>query len=174
MNIIEHGGYVLEQMFKDEKVNFTILLYSDIIHHDEYQYLPIHQNEYAIFLNRNHPLAKKKKMRWEDLNGLEIAVADETYSTYHILKNNLKKHQITPAAINTGFSWDYLLAELSIRNNVVFMPKATESVFNMKDIKAITFNEPVPWDIYFVWRKKSSYTTAESFLIDAFFKYFHK
>lgn len=174
VNIAEHGGHQLEEMFKEEKVNFAILLDSPLMQQEDFRSLPIHLNEYAIFLNKNHPLAKKKKLRWEDLNGVEISVVDETYSTYHILQSYLKQHDVTIAALHTGFSWDYLLAALSTKNNVVFMPKVTESLYNMRDIRAIPFKEPVPWDIYFVWRKKSSYTSAESYLIESFQSYFKK
>lgn len=172
VTVLEHGGHTLEEMMDAEKINFAILVDSTLDQDDRFQSINIHLSEFALFMSKTNPLATRKLIQWKDLESRDIALVDDSFSAHHIFQHHLKKHNVKVKSMITSSSWDYLFASIKDQNTLTFLPTVTQDLFNMRGIKAIPFAEPVPWRISFFWRKRSSYTSAQKYLIDYFHSYF--
>jgi len=174
VSILEYGGQLLEEMLDEEKINFAVLVNTNKKNDERYHTLDIYLGEYGIFMSRNNPLSSKKKLNWQDLNGVSIAIVDKSYATYHIFESFIKEYNVKIHSMMPSYFWDYHFASVKNTHIMTFMPLITQEIVNMRGVKAILFEPPVPWKISFVWRKKSGYTSAASYLIDAFHAYFPK
>lgn len=172
ISIVEKGGKVLEDMVISGALDFCVLVAPDKFRNQEFIEIPIHQSEYAIFVSENHPLTTIQKINWADLNHADIAICDDSFKTYHLFIEYLKNENITTQSILTAYSWDYLFASIRNSNKITFLPDASEHIFNMKGVKMLRFEKPMVWEISFIYRKKSNYTTAEKYLIEFIKSYF--
>ncbi|MFH5835631.1 LysR substrate-binding domain-containing protein [Proteiniclasticum sp. C24MP] len=174
VTVLEYGGHTLEEMMKNEKINFAILVDSNLYQDDHFNFIDIHLSEFALYMSRNNELASKKSIHWTDLENKDIAIVDDTYSAHHIFQNHLSENNVKVKSMLTASSWDYLFASIKDQDTITFLPIAIQNLFNMKGIKATPFTEPVPWKISFFWRKRINYTSAQNYLIDYFKFYFKK
>ncbi len=174
ITVIENGGKTLEEMLHSGKLDFCVVVSPEPFDFSNFIEIPIHQSEYAIFVSEKHPLIRKSKVNWNDLNHEDIALCDESFKTYHLFVDYIQSHEINPHSLMTAYSWDYLFASIRKSNKVTFLPDASQFMFNMNGVKMIRFEKPMPWRISFVYRKKNSYTTAEKYLIDYVKTYFLK
>lgn len=172
LKILEYGGHMLEEMIKDEKINFAILVDSNLENDPRFNRLDIHFGEFGLFMSAKHPLSNRDSLNWKDLDGMNLALVDETFSAHHLFQSYLKKYETKINSMITASSSDYLFACIKDSDVLTFLPMITQGLFNMKGIKAIPFTETVPWKITFYWRKKTAYTSAEKYLIDSFHSYF--
>lgn len=171
-SIIEYGAVKLTEMMKDLQLDISVLLSPTGLSPDEYEEIFIHEGEIAVYTSDTHPLAKKDKITWNDLNHQDIAICDETYRTYHLFLSKLKEENIEIASLHTVNSWDYLFA--SIRNSylITLFPYVSKYLFNMQGIKEIHIENPIQWKIVLTYRKKKSYPPIEKYIIDYFVNYF--
>ncbi|MBW8383683.1 MAG: LysR family transcriptional regulator substrate-binding protein, partial [Youngiibacter sp.] len=172
IKVQENGGHILDEMIENEKLNFAILVDSDKSKDMRYVSFPVHIGEYAMYMGVDNPLAKKKTLRWSDLNDSSIGIVDESYTTYHLFKRYITENGIRLNSIYTAYSSDYLFATIRNSKNMTMMPSDIHGIFDMRGIVAVPFEIPVKWVISFVYRKKNSYTSAEKCLIDSFRSYF--
>ncbi|MBP1919812.1 LysR family transcriptional regulator [Youngiibacter multivorans] len=172
IKVQEQGGHILDEMMEDEKLNFAVLVDSDKANDSRYVSFPVHIGEYAMYMGVENPLARKKTLKWSDLNGSSIGIVDESYTTYHLFQRYIIENGIRLNSIYTAYSSDYLFATIRNEKNMTIMPSDILGIFDMKGIVAVTFEIPVKWVISFVYRKKNSYTSAEKYLIDSFRSYF--
>ncbi len=172
IKVQEQGGHILDEMMEDEKLNFAVLVDSDKAKDMRYVSFPVHIGEYAMYMGVENPLAGKKTLQWSDLNGSNIGIVDESYTTYHLFQRYIIETGIRLNSIYTAYSSDYLFATIRNEKNMTLMPKDIHGIFDMRGIVAVPFEVPVKWVISFVYRKKNSYTSAEKCLIDSFRSYF--
>lgn len=172
VSVQEYGAHTLEEMLESEKLDFAILVNTKLESDKQFVALTIHKSEYAIFMSKKNVLAKKAKLNWSDLEGTDISIVDESYTTYHLFNEYLKTNQVQLNSLYTAHSWDYIFASIRHKNNMTFNPKDAHKIFNMNDLIVKPFEDPVTWNVFFVYRKKSRYNFAEKYLIDAFRSYF--
>lgn len=165
LHIREQGGKQLEDALLSNQLDFSVLVVDDESQFIDFNIVPIHLGEYAIFLAKDHPLNQLKKIEWLDLQGKDISICDDTFKTYHIFFDTINRKGIVPHSVLTSPSWDYLFATIRNTKNVTFLPIASKSIFNMKGVNMLTFKEPLQWKISLVYRKKEQYTNSEKNLI---------
>jgi DNA-binding transcriptional LysR family regulator len=174
VTVVENGGKSLEEMVTSGKLDFCVMVSPESFRNNKFIEIPLHKSEYAIFVAENHPLIDKQRISWNDLNNEDIALCDESFKTYHLFIDYIQSHNIIPHSLLTAYSWDYLFASIRKSNKITFLPDASQNIFNMNGVKMLRFENPMPWSISFVYRKKSNYTTAEKYLIDFIRSYFKK
>ncbi len=174
ITVIENGGKTLEDMVRSGKLDFCVVVSPEPFGNNDFIEIPVHESEYAIFVAENHPIIHKQRIDWVDLNQEDIALCDESFKTYHLFVDYVKSQNIKPHSLMTAYSWDYLFASIRKSNKITFLPDASQFIFNMSGVKMIRFDDPMPWRISFIYRKKNSYTTAEKYLIDYVKTYFAK
>lgn len=172
IKVLEYGGHILDEMIDSEKIDFSVLVDTDKVDDPRFLSFPVHIGQYAMYMGIRNPLATKKSLKWSDLNGTNIGIVDESYTTYHLFQKYKSENHIRLNSIYTAYSSDYLFATIRNDRNMTLMPEDIHGIFDMRGIVAVPFEIPVKWIISFVYRKKNSYTSAEKYLIDSFRSYF--
>lgn len=71
-------------------------------------------------------------------------------------------------SIITDYSWSYSFPMIKNSEIVSFLPIVLKDFLNMDGVKCIKFKNKIPWDIYFVWRKREYCTLEEESVIKVF------
>jgi len=69
------------------------------LEHAEFNWQELFSDEIALAVAKNHPLAKKKNLQIEDLNGLEIAMPSQRIATARLAKQYFNQYEVHPTVI---------------------------------------------------------------------------
>ncbi|MDF2609279.1 MAG: LysR family regulatory protein [Lachnospiraceae bacterium] len=172
INSIELGASKLEQLLEELKLDFAVLLKPTGINLENYNECLLHEGDVRIYMSDKHPLAKKDRLTWRDINNCDFALCDDSFRLHHLFLAKIKSENIIMNSLLTAYSWDYLFATIRDSQMITPLPYTSKYIFNMHGVKEVPMEDPIPWQIILAYRKKSTYTPIEKFTIEFSKKYF--
>ncbi|MCB6347022.1 LysR family transcriptional regulator [Enterocloster lavalensis] len=173
IQVVENGGFQLAAMLRDRKLDFSVLLSPTHLSEEEYHEIVLHEGTLNAYVSENHPLSRLKKLRWEDLNHQNLIICDGSFQTHHYIIAKLEENHVNVGINGTHYSWDYIFNSIRHSDRITILPYIAGNLFKMEGICELEFEDPIFWKIVLVYRRKSSYTASEKFLLNYFKAYFH-
>ncbi|KEJ91333.1 LysR family transcriptional regulator [Synergistes jonesii] len=103
--IEEHHGQRLNEELLAERldIGFTFDCYPNA----NIEFIPLHLEEWALLVNKEHPVAKMEFVTFEDLKGIKLALPNQYYRDFNYIMNTCKSRNIeleVMLAFNSGDS----------------------------------------------------------------------
>ncbi len=159
--IDESGAYDLRKKLMLNEVDSAILLRPSELNPDLFHEVLIHEDELSAFMSKNHPLAKKNKLSWSDLEGEDLVMFDKTYMVHHKVINKIRSLDLNVNIVMMSKSWDFLIESVNHSNYITILPSPTSNYYNISEIVEVKFEDPIPWEVIYVYPKKNRYSRIE-------------
>ncbi|MEG0254748.1 MAG: LysR family transcriptional regulator [Vagococcus sp.] len=167
-NIKETGAFDLKNDLLLGNVDIAVLLSPTGLADNLIETIEIQKSELAVFVSPQHKLAKKKKIKWQDLDNEKLALFDSTFMIHHLLNETFERHQVHPNIILTSGSWDFMLNSTKINHDIVtILPKPTIDLYQVTDVVCIPMERPVSWKVVLTRLRKENYSKIESYIVDS-------
>lgn len=172
--VSETGAYDLEKKLLLEEIDCAILLHPTSLNPLNFREVLISRDELSAFMNKDHPLAKKKKLKWGDLSGQSMVIFDDSYMIHHKLMHTIDVHHLNVHIAMMSRSWDFLLE--SVRNSpyLTVLPSPITRFYNLTDVVEVHFEEPIPWEVIYVYPIKQTYSHIEQTMHQEISRFFLK
>lgn len=172
-NIKEIGAYELKNDLLLGNVDIAVLLSPTGLADNLIETVEIQRSELAVFVSPKHKLAKKKEIKWEDLDNEKLAIFDNTFMINHLLTEAFERHKVHPNVILTSGSWDFMLNSTKINHDIVtILPKPTNDLYQVTDVACIPMSQPVSWRVVLTRLRKENYSRIESYILDSLIQSF--
>lgn len=174
IDVKELGAYQLKDELLLGNVDLAVLLAPAGFNSQLVETYEIQQSELAAFFSDKHALAHKKSIQWQDLNNQNLALFDDSFMIHHFLTAAFGRQQVHPNIILTSGSWDYLLNATRVNKEVgTILPKPIHDLYPIKGITCRPIEKPVVWTVILARLKKTTYSHAESFILDSLLNSFN-
>ncbi|WP_100065729.1 LysR family transcriptional regulator [Miniphocaeibacter massiliensis] len=146
--IIENSATLLNKKFLNSEIDILISI-SDDYKFNNIEKKLITSEALVAIMNVKNPLTEKDYLDWEDLNSLELALPNDRYSTYHIVKNKLIDKNIKSDILVSAASYKFLIESASNSNLITILPKIFyDSITSSNDYLVFRkFKDPIFWDV---------------------------
>lgn len=173
IQIVEGGGVELRKKFLANNLTYAILIEPTSLDSKKYEQHIIQMDEYVAFMDKNHPLAAKSILEWEDLNDHKLATFNKTFTTYHAISDKLKKERVQAKIDYESSTWDYLV-ELTYGNEIVtILPKPIAQFVDKERFAMVGFRDFIPFNIWLCRPYNIKLTEVESFVYEEILKIFY-
>ncbi len=157
----ENGAYDLEKELLLNGIDCAVLLRPTSLSPTQFREVLISKDELSVFMNKSHPLAGKERLTWRDLEGQRLVIFDESYMIHHKLKQKLEEYQVNPQIAMMSKSWDFLLESVRYSDSLTILPSPISRFYNLGDVREIRFDDPIEWEVVFVYPIKRFYSRIE-------------
>lgn len=88
IQVVEGGSKDLRQKFLEGDLNFVLLIEPTNLDAKKYEQYIIQADEYAAYMDKNHPLADKEFLEWKDIAAYDLATFNKSFTTYELVAEN--------------------------------------------------------------------------------------
>ena len=158
-DIVEKGAHELKSMLILRELDYVVLLQPTEIDDSIITEEILQEDELTAFLNENHPLAKKDRIDWKDLNEELLAIFDTSFMIHHKLIHKFTDEDVKlKRYINSDF--------------ITILPSPVNDFFKNDRIVEIPFNDPITWKVSLCRPKKESYSHVNQYVFNFIIDFF--
>ena len=168
----EAGAYELEKKLLLGEIDCAILLRPTSLSPQRFQEVRIRRDELTAFMGKDHPLARKSKLKWADLNGQSLVIFDESYMIHHKLMQAFKARSLKVNILMQSKSWDFLLESVRQSPCLTILPSPIKRFYNQEELAEVHFAQPLPWEVIYVYPIKQSYSGIEQTMHEEVARYY--
>lgn len=177
INIVEGGTLELREKLIDQEIQAAILVYPTELDPEEFEIYQLMRMEIAAFVSPNHPLAKKRLIKWEDLKQYRFVTYNEHDQVYHLLEEKLKGTEMMKNLLFTSESWDYMIESVIENEHIAILPTVyfTQFIERINHIGVVEkrFEDPISYIPVLARPVKHVYGSVESFVFDSILENFY-
>lgn len=160
-SVLEHNASRLKKMLTNQEVDLTLTLHPSRLDPDQYDETIIFEDELVAFMDSNHCLAQKKRLKWSDFDQQKLTFFDKSFLAHDLLLDRFKTYKTTPNIVMTSSLWDFLLNAIRSTEMITILPSLTQKRFQFADISMVPIADPLPWRIVLSRVKKKRYSRVE-------------
>lgn len=177
IEIVEAGTLELREMLIDQTIHAAILVDPTELKTTDFEEYQLMRTEVAAFMDPNHPLSKKRLIKWEDLSEFPFVTYNKKDKVYHLIEKKLKAAKTKSNLLFTSASWDYMIESVVENEHIAILPTVYFNQFTSR-IKHIgvlekRFENPISYIPVLARPVKKVYTPVESFVFDSILENFH-
>lgn len=170
--LIEKGAFELRKMLLLNEIDIAILLKPNDLNLNIYNEIEIYQDNLTAFMHKNHPLAKKEKLSWNNILAEKLIMFDESFMIHHLLNDKFNALAIHPKHVILSGSWDFFIETVRISNFVTILPQPILKLIKSDMVIDVPIESPIPWKVAVYYPKKSNSSTLERYVLNSFTDYF--
>ncbi|MGX6961964.1 LysR family transcriptional regulator [Vagococcus xieshaowenii] len=174
LEIVEGGSNYLRKMLFQNDLDYAILIEPTSLDPKSFEEHVIQIDEMTAFVYHTHPLAHKKRLSWRDLESFPVATFNESFTTYELVTEKLKKEKSNAQIKLTSSSWDYLVEATQESNIVAVLPSPIERTMDKNLFVEIPFKEPIPFNVLLCRPIKGNYNDVEGLVYESILSYFYQ
>lgn len=168
----EAGAYDLKKRLLLGEINGAFLLGPTGLDPQQFNEIEVERDELSVFMSKNHPLADKEKLKWRDLSGHSLVTFDDSYMIHHKLLQKLSAYRVSAHIAMMSKSWDFLLESVRQTKHITLLPAPISQYYNLHDMREIKIEDPIPWEVIYVYPVRSSYSRIEKVTHQEVINYF--
>lgn len=161
LSIVEAGAEDLRQKLLGHEIDFAVLLSPTGLDSSMIEEHVLCRDELAGFVSTRDALAKQESIAWQDLNGRDIAIFNESFTINRLVTQKVKQQKIKPTIALTSSSWDFLLGAVQSSNYITILPAPILDYTNAKKVKAIPFADPIMWEVILSERRGQKLSASQ-------------
>lgn len=174
IEITETGSNELRKMLITGELDIAILIEPTSLDSKTHEQHVLEIDELVAFMDKNHPIASRKKLLWEDLDGYPIATFNKNFMTYQLVEKKLVEANIEKEIQFTSSSWDYLIDATRTEEIVAILPRPVENFSNSNVFTVRHFEQYIPFNFHLCRPIKDKYTSVEEFVYSGIIKHFYQ
>ena len=177
IEIVEAGTLELREMLMDQTIHAAILVEPAELQPEDFEVYQLMRTEIVAFMDPNHPLSKKRLLKWSDLNDYPFATYNEKDKVYHLVNKKLETKKAKDNLLFTSASWDYMIESVVDNRHMAILPTIYFSQFisRVEHIGVVEkrFEDPISYIPVLARPKKKVYAPVESFVFNSILENFH-
>lgn len=170
IQVTEAGGQELRQKFLMGDMNFAFLIEPTSLDLKKYEQNLVKIDEYVAYMDKNHPLAKKKLLEWEDVVDYNLATFNKTYTTYDLVMEKFASEKLKANFTYFSSTWDFLIESTYQQETIAILPRPVEHFIDKSRFKIVKFKDYIPFNIWFCRPYQKKYSSIETFVYEEFLK----
>lgn len=174
IEIIEEGSHELKRMLYEKDLDYAVLVEPTKLDPKIYEENIIQIDEYKAFINPEHPLAEKSKVKWKDLSPYQIATFRKSFVTNELVLEKLAETGADTSIQLTSASWDFLVETTYHSEIVTILPGPIHRYLKTDDVVMKSFENPIPFNVLLCRPIKESYSPVENYLHEEMLSYFYQ
>lgn len=174
IQVTEGGGKELRQKFLTGDMNFALLVEPTSLDLKKYEQHIIQVDEYVAYMDKNHPLASKELLEWEDVVQYDLATFNKSFTTYDILTEKLESQKLKANFAYLSSTWDFLIESTYDNDMIAILPRPVEYYIDKTRFKVVKFRDFIPFNIWFCRPYKQKYNEVESFVYEELLKAYYE
>jgi DNA-binding transcriptional LysR family regulator len=171
--VIEIGAYELRKSLLLQEVDIAILLRPTKMSQANVEEKLLAVDELCAFMDIDNPLAKSKKLDWEQLNDQPLAIFDHTFMIHHKVNKQLEFKKVKPKISLMSASWDFLFRSTKGTNIITILPAPVSDYYPDPNIVKVPFHLPLNWEIVACRCKKTHYNNIEKYVYNSILEFFN-
>lgn len=121
----------------------------------EVEELMLDSKEIRILVYQGHPFYNRKKLALKELQDEKILILNEEYRVYHDYREACRKAGFQPRIMATTEDSHFLYKLCKQQQGLGVLLDFSTDDFRMEGVRMIPLEEPVLWDIYFIYRRRN-------------------
>lgn len=174
IQVTEGGGKELRQKFLTGDMNFALLVEPTSLDLKKYEQHIIQVDEYVAYMDKNHPLANKELLEWEDVVQYDLATFNKTFTTYDIVTEKLESRNLKANFAYLSSTWDFLIESTYDSDMISILPRPVEYYIDKTRFKVVKFRDFIPFNIWFCRPYKQKYNEVEAFVYEELLKAYYE
>ena len=174
IQVVEGGSKDLRQKFLEGDLNFVLLIEPTNLDAKKYEQYIIQADEYAAYMDKNHPLADKELLEWKDIAAYDLATFNKSFTTYELVAEKLKNKKIETNFTYLSSAWDFLTESTYKNDMIAILPRPVEYFVDKNKFKVVRFKDPVPFNIWFCRPYKANYNEVEAYVYEELLKGYYQ
>lgn len=168
VEIIEAGAEQLRRQFLAREMDFAVLLAPAHLEGPETALTHcLRKDELVAFVSKEHRYAGRENLSWRDLDGLPLAVLNESFSIHRLLTERFRREQIRPRLSLQSGSWDFLLESALSSDLMTILPMPIRAFVHASEYAILPFADPISWEVLLVEHADGrGYTPAQTLFRD--------
>lgn len=120
--------------------------------------------EVRILVYRQHPYFERESISLAELREEKLLILNEQYQVYHDFCASCSATGFAPHIVGMTEDSHFLYKLCKQRQGLGVVLDFSVDEFRLEDVRAIPLEEPIPWDVYLIYRKSSgSYPNIRRF-----------
>ena len=159
--LYEEGSMSIRESLERDELDFGIVIISNAS--PSLQLLPMSTNQVVACVPDSHPLARKNKFSWTDINNIDLIMLKEGSFIRNMILNKLKENNIKPNIVLESNQIETIKGLISSNVGMAFLLDFI--VQDSPHIKTLPLEKPILVDVGLAW-KKDRYISkaAQSFI----------
>ena len=159
--LYEKGSMSIRESLERDELDFGIVIISNAS--PSLQLLPMSTNQVVACVPDSHPLARKNKFSWTDINNIDLIMLKEGSFIRNMILNKLKENNIKPNIVLESNQIETIKGLISSNVGMAFLLDFI--VQDSPHIKTLPLEKPIFVDVGLAW-KKDRYISkaAQSFI----------
>lgn len=170
--LIEKGAFELRKMLLLNEIDIAILLKPNDLNLNIYNEIDIFQDNLTAFMHKDHPLAKKEILSWQDVLSEKLIMFDETFMIHHLLNDMFNTLSIHPKHVILSSSWDFFIETVRISDFITILPQPILKLIKSDTVIDVPIESTIPWKVAVYYTKKNNPSTLEKYVLNSFTDYF--
>ena len=171
-DIWEIGAFGLKNSLLAKALDMAVLLMPTGIDKEQVDEYMLVEGELVAFLSTDNPIATKEVLEWQDLDGKNLSIFNNSFMINHLLLEKFSQNNISTRIKILSAHWDYLLMSVRSSNFITILPPTVKNLPISEDITERRFDKPILWKVVLCVTKKPHYSQLEQFVVDSIVEYF--
>lgn len=159
LDVIEIGANIVKEKVDAGEIDIGIVILP--IASGNYDVHVLFESKNVLVVSKEHPFAKRSKVRFQELKNEPMLSLDSSYMLYNSIVSLCNEAGFQPRFKLLSSQWDMIARMCELNYGVAILPYPILSHFHSKSIKLVELCEPdFPWDIAMVVRKDKYVSSA--------------
>ncbi len=165
LQLVEQGAKVIGRLVEESQLDVGIVVLP--VNEEKLNISPFIQDEFALFLHKDHKLAKRTSITLNELKDEKFIIFSKDFTLHDYIIQTCERSGFTPSISYQSSQWDLIIELISSKLGITLLPKSIYKRQNNKNIKIIDIaNTDLCWKIGII-TKKDAY---QSFALKEFLK----
>lgn len=170
LDVMEIGANIVKEKVDAGEIDIGIVILP--IASGNYDVHVLFESKNVLVVSKEHPFAKRSKVRFQDLKNEPMLSLDSSYMLYNRIVSLCNEAGFQPRFKLLSSQWDMVARMCELNYGVAILPSPILSHFHSKSIQLVDLCEPdFPWDIAMVVRKDKYLSSAVRIVQDFVRKY---
>lgn len=163
--LIERGAKLVGSLVENGEVDMGII----VLPTDEKQFdfEPFIEDEFFVFINEQHPLAKRKEVSLIELRNEPFILFIEEFTLHDYVIDSCKEVGFTPIIGYKSSQWDLIIELVASNLGVTLLPKSIYAKQTNSNVKIIPLSDiKLPWKLGIITKKNAYQSYALKQLLE--------
>ncbi|AVK82415.1 LysR family transcriptional regulator [Lysinibacillus sp. B2A1] len=154
LELVERGAKMIGTLVENGEVDIGIV----VLPTDDRKFSvqPFVEDQFFVFINDSHPLARQKYIQLEDLKNETFIIFTEEFTLHDYVINTCKTVGFTPIIGYKSSQWDLIVELVSSNLGITLLPYSIAAKQTNKNVKIIPLNDfDMPWRLGVITKKNT-------------------
>ncbi|MEG0472423.1 MAG: LysR family transcriptional regulator [Solibacillus sp.] len=158
LDLTERGAKLIGELVDNGEVNigFVVLPANESL----FNVQPFIEDDFALIVHKEHPLAKCEVVSLEDLKDEQFIVFSEEYSLHDLVIHACTKAGFIPTIAYKSSQWDLIVELVASRLGITILPRSIFEKQKHSDIQIIELQEQMLWRLGVITKKDAYLSVA--------------